>query len=405
MTEYEEPVARGAIATDGEGPRPVFVVWELTLRCDQACGHCGSRAAKARPVELSTAQCFDVAKKLQALGAREVSLIGGEAYLRTDLEDIVAEITRLGMRASMQTGGRGVTQVMCQRLKAAGMQSFGVSVDGPAKVHDRLRGNLGSHAAARKALRYARRAGMITSANTQINMLTHDKLWETARELQQEGIQSWQVQLTGPMGRAADRPEWILDPWRVVDVIDTLSAIQLDAVERGVTDDFGVPFNIVANNNVGYYGPHEVVIRSRPGAREVMYTGCQAGIFVLGIESDGTVKGCPTLPTAPYAGGNLLETPLEELWASSERLRFSRDRSTDELWGHCATCYYADECRAGCSWTVHTTLGRRGNNPFCYHRVKQLQRMGIRERLVPVEKAPNQPYDFGRFELVEEPWP
>jgi hypothetical protein len=96
---------------------------------------------------------------------------------------------------------------------------------------------------------------------------------------------------------------------------------------------------------------------------------------------------------------------IEDIWARSAQVRFARDRSLDELWGFCKTCYYADTCRAGCSWTVHTTLGRRGNNPFCYHRVKQLQRKGIRERLVPVERAPRKPYDHGRFEIVEEPWP
>jgi hypothetical protein len=50
-------------------------------------------------------------------------------------------------------------------------------------------------------------------------------------------------------------------------------------------------------------------------------------------------------------------------------------------------------------------VGRRGNNPFCYYRVVELKKRGIRERLVPVERAPNQPYDFGRFEIVEESWP
>jgi hypothetical protein len=29
----------------------------------------------------------------------------------------------------------------------------------------------------------------------------------------------------------------------------------------------------------------------------------------------------------------------------------------------------------------------------------------VRERLVPVERAPNDPYDFGRFEIAVEPWP
>ena len=383
----------------------MLVVWELTLKCDQPCGHCGSRAGAAREVELSTAEIFDVARGLARLGAREVTVIGGEAYLRPDLHEIVHELNRLGMRVSMQTGGRAFTRERALSLRDVGLSGLGVSVDGPARAHDRLRGNLGSHAAATQALRNAREAGLVLSANTQVNRLTFAHLKETAAELQALGIQAWQVQLTGPMGRAADRPEWILEPWRIVEVIDTLAAIQLDAVARGVLDDHGVPFNLLANNNIGYYGPHEHVIRSRPGAREVYWSGCNAGIFVLGIESDGTVKGCPTLPTESYAGGNVRDMSIEDIWTRSEVLRFARDRTVDELWGFCKTCYYADVCRAGCSWTAHTTLGRRGNYPFCYHRVVQLRRKGIRERLVPVERAPQKPYDHGRFEIVEEPWP
>jgi hypothetical protein len=36
--------------------------------------------------------------------------------------------------------------------------------------------------------------------------------------------------------------------------------------------------------------------------------------------------------------------------------------------------------------------------------VTQLRRRGLRERLVVKEKAPQEPYDFGRLEIVEEPW-
>src|SRR5262245_57644192 len=58
--------------------RPVYAVWELTLRCDLACQHCGSRAGHARENELSTAECLDVVAQLAALGIKEVTLIGGE---------------------------------------------------------------------------------------------------------------------------------------------------------------------------------------------------------------------------------------------------------------------------------------------------------------------------------------
>ena len=41
--------------TESTPLHPAYVVWELTLACDQPCTHCGSRAGDARPAELSTA--------------------------------------------------------------------------------------------------------------------------------------------------------------------------------------------------------------------------------------------------------------------------------------------------------------------------------------------------------------
>ena len=401
MSERPPVPVRALQAADFLEARPVYAVWELTMKCDQPCQHCGSRAGAARVKELETEEVFEVARSLARLGCREIALIGGEAYLRTDLHEIISFLASAGIRVVMQTGGRALTLERAHALRAAGLTGLGVSVDGPAHVHDELRGNVGSHEAAIRALDAGRAAGLITTANTQINRLNAHLLRETCAELRAHGIQTWQVQLTVPMGRAADHPEWILEPWRVVEVVDTLAAIQREAIENHVS---GVPFNVFANNNIGYFGPHEQTLRSRPGGGETHWRGCRGGINVLGIESDGTVKACPSLPTTPYAGGNVRELTLEHIWEHSEAVRFARDRDAEELWGHCRTCYYADACRAGCSWTAHCTLGRRGNNPFCYHRVTQLRKKGIRERLVMKERAPHVPYDHGVFELVEEPW-
>jgi radical SAM protein with 4Fe4S-binding SPASM domain len=400
---------------DEDAARPIFAVWELTMKCDQPCQHCGSRAGAARASELSTAEILAVAASLADLGCREIGLIGGEAYLRPDLDEIIGYLAGRGLRVGMQTGGRALTAARARRLREAGLTALGVSVDGPAPVHDLLRGNAGSHEAALRALDAGREGGLVISSNTQVNRLNYRLLRETVGELRARGIESWQVALTVPMGRAADRPEWILEPWSVVEVIDTLAAIQREAAAAfaaGSGHDGGsapkppggVPFNVFISNNVGYFGPHELTLRSRPGGGEAHFRGCRAGVDVIGIESDGTVKGCPSLPTAPYAGGNVRDLSLQQIWEHSEALRFARDRSLDELWGFCRTCYYADTCRGGCSWTAHVTLGRRGNNPFCYHRVTQLRRRGLRERLVVKEKAPQEPYDFGRLEIVEEPW-
>lgn len=385
---------------------PLHVVWELTMRCDHACAHCGSRAVKARPGELDTAELLEVAEALVRMGTREVALIGGEAYLHPGFLPLTRFFAERDVRPILQTGGRALTPSLARELAAAGMRSVGVSIDGPEAAHDTLRASPGSFKAGIAALHAARDAGMATSSNTQVNRLNAHLLRETLAALRPTGIQAWRAQLTAPMGRAADRPEWILEPWRILEVIDTLAALKGELAEEAAAA--GIPpkrvLDVQLGNNLGYYGPHEILLRSRPGENATWYRGCAAGRYVLSIESDGTIKACPSLPTAPYVGGNVRTVGLERAWAEEPALAFARSQRTGELWGFCKGCMYAEDCQGGCSFTAHTTLGRRGNNPFCYHRAATLKKRGLRERLVPVEAAAGKPYDFGRFEIVEEPW-
>src|SRR6185437_4165171 len=133
---------------DASRPHPIYVVWEITMKCDQPCQHCGSRAGPSRPSELSTDEAFAICESLARLGTREVTLIGGEAYLRQDVYDIVRKLAGLGIRVTMQTGGRAFGLERARAFRDAGLSGLGVSIDGPARVHDLLRGNLGSHMAA-----------------------------------------------------------------------------------------------------------------------------------------------------------------------------------------------------------------------------------------------------------------
>jgi len=57
---------------------------------------------------------------------------------------------------------------------------------------------------------------------------------------------------------------------------------------------------------------------------------------------------------------------------------------------------------AGCTWTAHALIGRAGNNPMCYHRAREMDRRGLRERLVKVKDAGGQSFDHGEFEIVVE---
>jgi len=377
---------------DRSASRPVHAVWEITLACDLKCGHCGSRAGKARTKELSTEECLQVVAELAALGTREVTLIGGEAYLRRDFAQIIAAVRAAGMQCTLQSGGRNLNDARIAAAVEAGLTAAGISLDGTRALHDELRGVRGSFDAAVAALHRLREHGLPTSVNTQITAHVLEQLDDVLDVVIATGAKNWQLQLTVPMGRAGDHPEMILQPYQMLEMLPKLAALFERAARSGVLLQIG--------NNVGYFGPHEGELRGN-GFEAVHYEGCLGGQNTIGIEADGTVKGCPSLPTDAYAGGNVREIDLTTIWLETPELSFSRERREPQ-WGFCKSCYYKDVCRGGCTWMAHSLLGKPGNNPFCHHRALELERQGLRERIRQVAAAPGTPFDHGRFELIVE---
>ncbi|HET6281464.1 MAG TPA: radical SAM protein [Polyangia bacterium] len=375
--------------------RPIYAVWEITLRCDLACVHCGSRAGRARPDELTTAECLDLVDQMADLGVKEVTLIGGEAYLHDGWLEIVRALRRRGMQATMTTGGRGLSAERVAAAAEAGLQSVSVSVDGLEETHDRLRGVRGSYQSALSALQHLRAAGITISVNTQINRLSIPELPAILETIIAAGARAWQVQLTTAMGRAAEQPELLPQPSDLLHLFPLLVQLKRRCQQAGVM--------LWPGNNIGYFGPHESLLRGTLPHGHM--TSCGAGCTTLGIEANGAIKGCPSLQSDPWTGGNIRDAALRDIWQRAAPLRYTRDRTVDDLWGYCRTCYYADTCRAGCTWTAFSLFGKAGNNPLCHHRALEFQRQGKRERLVPVAPAPGQPFDNGRFDIVIEEIP
>ncbi len=374
---------------------PRYVVWELTLKCDQRCAHCGSRAAEARDDELTTDEALDVVRQLQAAGAQEVTLIGGEAYLHAGFLAVARAVVAAGMRLTMTTGGRALTAELAAQLAAVGMYSVAVSVDGLRATHDLVRARRGSFDDALAAIAHVRAAGLPAGCNTVVNRLNVDELETLFETLVAAGIRGWQVQLVVPMGRAADRPDLLLQPWQLLELVPRIARLKERAFAAGIL--------LMPGNNVGYYSRDEKLLRSvEPGGRD-HWRGCQAGRFVMGIESNGAVKGCPSLPTRGYVGGNVRDRSLASIWDDTPELAFARVRTVDDLWGFCRSCPFAESCLAGCTFTTHSLLGRPGNNVYCHYRAKTLAAEGLRERLVPAARAPGEPFDYGRYDIVCEP--
>jgi radical SAM protein with 4Fe4S-binding SPASM domain len=376
---------------------PKYCVWEITLACDLGCKHCGSRAGKKRQTELTTAECLDVVSQLDEMGFSEVTLIGGEAYLREDWDIIAREIVKRGMLCGITTGGRAFTEERVKRAEDAGISHISVSIDGLEKTHDAQRGASGSWRDALKSAERISKTKIKLSNNTQINRLSLPELPALSQLLVDTGSKSWQIQITVPMGKAGDRTDLLLQPYDLLTLYPILAWIKENRLQPN-----GI--RLFPGNNIGYFGPYEELLRYG-GGKGTHWEGCGAGKSCIGIEADGKIKGCPSLPSDVYTGGYTQEARVEDVIMQASEVNHIKQRTKDDLWGYCQTCYYADICKGGCTWTAHCTLGKAGNNPYCIHRALDFESKGLREKLVPLTPPPGKPFDFGTLGIEIEQIP
>src|SRR5947209_7276968 len=134
----------GPVNERGQPVRRSYAVSRLTLACNLACQHCGSRAGRARLHELTAEEALCLVGQLGNLVIDEVTLIGGEAFLRRDWLVIAEAITSAGMTCTVTTGGYRLSAETARRMHASGIRQCSVSVDGLEATHDRLRGGAGT---------------------------------------------------------------------------------------------------------------------------------------------------------------------------------------------------------------------------------------------------------------------
>jgi MoaA/NifB/PqqE/SkfB family radical SAM enzyme len=132
--------------------RPLHLTFFATRRCDARCPFCFSRgrAAPASP-ELSLAEIGRIAPTVGPL--LWLAFSGGEPTLREDLQEIAAIFARHCRPVFVLLSTNGLdparTAAAARGLLAAAPRStvaVKLSLDGPAEVHDRLRGVPGAHA-------------------------------------------------------------------------------------------------------------------------------------------------------------------------------------------------------------------------------------------------------------------
>jgi radical SAM protein with 4Fe4S-binding SPASM domain len=333
--------------------RPEFCVWELTLKCNMRCSHCGSMAGKARENELTVDECLNVAEQLVKLGCKQVTFIGGEVFLYKGWEIIARKLTENGIYVNIITNGFLLGDEQIAQIKYARLVNIGISLDGMQDNHNNIRNVNTSFDKVMEAFDVLSRERIPVAVVTSLIDRNFEDLWPMYDLLVENDIRLWQIQIVNPMGNMVDKKSFLLDPSKVPLVT---KFIREKRSEQKVM--------IYAGDNIGYFDENELYLRSQPG---IVYEwfGCQAGLRVVGIDSIGNVKGCESLYSDEFIEGNLREESLSEIWNKEGNFAYNRAFDVSMLTGSCKGCDKGAICRGGCRGACYFTTDSKFENPYC----------------------------------------
>lgn len=317
---------------------PKYATWEMTLRCNMNCLHCGSRAGKPRENELSESECLNIADQLIKMGNEHITLIGGEIFLVPHWYKVARRFADAGVDVNIITNGFNVGEPQISELKKSGVKDVGLSIDGMKKNHDIIRNRQSSFDRAIDTIKKLKSEKFNVGVATTILDLNFNDLEEMYILFKNLQISIWQFQIAAPMGRCADNKEYLLDPAKV-------PLITKFIYEKRKCPDGPV---LLACDNIGYYDCYDVNIRSAYLDKPSYFTGCAAGLFNVGIDSVGNVKGCESLYSEEFIEGNLRKEPLESIWNKEGAFSYNRDFKFDMLYGKCKGCDKGYICAGGC---------------------------------------------------------
>ncbi len=334
---------------------PQSTVWEITFACNMRCLHCGTAAGNIRPDELTDDETYKVIDELGELGCEVLTLSGGEPLLRKNWQEMARRLKKHGVKTCIISNGYMVNQKIVDDFAEIGINNVGISFDGIEKTHNHIRQRPDSFQRAYNAMKLMSETKIRYCAVSQISNININELDQIRKLLVDVGCPQWRIQMTTDTGRMSK--DLVMPLERYAEFIDKVLEFKKNDAELDI--DIG--------ENIGYYGCRGMDIR-----QGFPYLGCYAGTRVLGIESDGKIKGCLSMPEE-FVEGNLRDSSLIELWNNPEGFAYNRKFTRETASGACYECKYLPLCRGGCATTSYSATGERANNPFCIYQIEKAQ--------------------------------
>ncbi len=312
-----------------------YLFWEATLRCNLACRHCGSdclRDNSTRDRELPPAA---IKQELAAIAkvcdprAITLAIIGGEPLIRPDIEEVGEFAAGLGYAWGITTNGMLLDRARLASLKAAGLSTISVSLDGLEDEHDALRQKAGAFRTVAGVLERLVADPFYAAFDVIccVSTLNIDRLEPFVDHLAALGVPQVRFTPVFSRGRAGRSSGLMLSGEQYRQLLAFVDESRRR--RRDIT---------VTLSEEGYWGPNWEC-RVRDGLHY-----CGSGTVIASILHDGQVTGCPSV-SRRFTEGNIREATFTDLWRDG----FGRFRGgrRDMAPASCRECGHWDLCEGG----------------------------------------------------------
>ena len=301
--------------------------FEVTLRCNARCEHCGSSCGDTiQKDEITKEEIFKVLEDIRNAGIYDprrimLNITGGEPLVRKDLFEIMAYADSLGYPWGITTNGILIDEEVVKKMAKTHMYSVSVSIDGLKETHEKFRRVPGSYEKILKGLKLMMKEPNIkvVQVTTCVNKKNIDELEEMYKMFLDMGIKHWRVIEVDPIGRALGNDDILLDGEGFKRMFRFIKEKQL---ENKMSVTYGCGHYL--GNNMDYEIRHQPFI-------------CYTGVNVGCILSNGDIFVCPDVKRRPeLIQGNIRKDNFMEVWEKKYKPYRTMDRTCNSTCKKCS---------------------------------------------------------------------
>jgi SynChlorMet cassette radical SAM/SPASM protein ScmE len=333
----------------------------ITNKCNLRCTYC-SHFSSAGDVghDLPKEEWLEFFEELNRCAVMNITLEGGEPFLRRDLPEIIEGIIRNRMRFSILSNGTLLTDELAAFIASTGRCDYvQVSIDGSTSVtHDASRGT-GSFPYAIKGIKICQRHQIPVTVRVTINKYNVVDLEKIAKllleDLELPSFSTNSALFMGLCRQNTDNIQLTIDERSLaMKTLLTLSKKyngRIDAISGPLADaDAWIKMEKARRG-------HKKSLAGRG-----YLTACKGVDTKIAVRADGIIVPCILMSHIEL--GRINQDDLKGIWQNHPELIRLRERRNIPLtdFEYCKGCEYIPYCTGNCPALAYTILGKE-NHP------------------------------------------